>query len=383
MHYWDFNLRHLRAHAIVTRAGSISAAARIIGLTQPAITEALARLEDRLGLGLFDRIPSGMLPTEAGQLLAARADAALAHIGSPRVTMAQFRALLAVAEGGSYAGASLATGLAEPSLHRAVHDLSVALRRTLVERRGRSVVLTAAGKRTVRAFRLARAEIAAALSELRTLRGRESGRIAIGAMPLSRARLLPGAITAFHRTHPGITAAIVEGSHAELIEPLRDGELDLLVGALRTPEAGGDVVQQPLFDDHPIVVSRADHPLTKMKRPDIAALARYPWTIAAPGTPLRAQWEKMFADAGVAVPEVPVECGSVMTIRQILLESDFLTLLSRDQVSVELEAGWLVKLCDTPPGLKRTIGITTRTGWRPTAAQQAFVEALQNCAETL
>jgi LysR family transcriptional regulator, regulator for genes of the gallate degradation pathway len=91
----------------------------------------------------------------------------------------------------------------------------------------------------------------------------------------------------------------------------------------------------------------------------------------------------MFADAGVTVPEVPVECGSVMTIRQILLESDFLTLLSRDQVSVELEAGWLVKLCDTPPGLKRTIGITTRTGWRPTAAQQAFLEALRNCAETL
>ena len=60
----------------IARAGSISAAARIIGLTQPAITEALARLEDRLGLALFDRIPSGMLPTEAGQLLAARADAA-------------------------------------------------------------------------------------------------------------------------------------------------------------------------------------------------------------------------------------------------------------------------------------------------------------------
>ena len=380
MRYLDFNLRHLRAHAIVTRAGSISAAARIIGITQPAITEALARLEDRLGLGLFDRIPSGMLPTEAGRLLARRADAALAHVGSPRVTMAQFRALLAVAESGSYAGASLATGLAEPSLHRAVHDLSVALRRTLVERRGRSVALTAGGKRTVRAFRLARAELVAALSELDALHGRETGRIAIGAMPLSRARLLPSAVALFHRTHPGITVAIIEGSHAELIEPLRDGELDLLVGALREPS--GDVAQQPLFDDHPIVVSRAGHPLTKAKRPDIAALARYPWTIAAPGTPLRTQWEQMFVDAGIAVPEVPVVCGSVMTIRQILLESDFLTLLSRDQVAVELEAGWLVRLCDTPPGFKRTIGMTTRAGWRPTAAQQAFADTLSDCAES-
>lgn len=383
MDYWNFNLRHLGAHAIVARAGSISAAARIIGLTQPAITEALARLEDRLGLGLFERIPSGMSPTEAGRLLAGRAEAALAQIGSPRVTMAQLRALLAVAESGGYAGASLATGLAEPSLHRAVRDLSVALRRTLVERRGRSVALTAGGRRTVRAFRLARAELVAALSELDALRGRESGRIAVGAMPLSRARLLPSAIAAFHRAHPGVTVAIVEGSHAELIEPLRDGELDLLVGALRAPGPGGDVAQQPLFDDHPIVVSRAGHPLTRAKTPGIAALARYPWTIAAPGTPLRAQWERMFRESGVALPEVPVECGSVMTIRQVLLESDFLTLLSRDQVAVELEAGWLVKLCDAPPGLKRTIGITTRAGWRPTAAQQAFADALKRCAGTL
>ncbi|MBB4633022.1 LysR family transcriptional regulator [Sphingosinicella soli] len=382
MQYQDFNLRHLRAHAIVTRAGSISAAARSIGLTQPAITEALARLEARLGLSLFDRIPSGMLPTTAGHLLAARADAALAHIASPRVTMAQFRALLAVAESGGYAGARLATGLAEPTLHRAVHDLSLALKRTLVERRGRSVVLTAAGKRTVRAFRLARTELVAALSELDALHGRESGRIAIGAMPLSRARLLPSAIALFHRAHPGITVAIIEGSHTELIEPLRDGELDLIVGALREPEPGGDVAQTALFDDHPIVVSRADHPLTKAKRPDIEALARYPWTIAAPGTPLRTQWERMFREAGIAVPEVPVECGSVMTIRQILLESDFLTLLSRDQVAVELEAGWLVRLCDTPPGFKRTIGMTTRVGWRATAAQQAFADTLKHCADT-
>jgi LysR family transcriptional regulator, regulator for genes of the gallate degradation pathway len=55
-------------------------------------------------------------------------------------------------------------------------------------------------------------------------------------------------------------------------------------------------------------------------------------------------------------------------------------LLSPDQVAVELEAGWLTKIADTPQGLTRTIGITTRHGWRPTGMQSAFVQSLTKAA---
>jgi DNA-binding transcriptional LysR family regulator len=78
---------------------------------------------------------------------------------------------------------------------------------------------------------------------------------------------------------------------------------------------------------------------------------------------------------------VPIECGSVIVIRQILIETDFLTLLSPDQVALELKAGWLSKICEAPPSLRRTIGITTRSGWRPTAMQQAFLDILRAVSE--
>lgn len=367
------NLRHLRATVAIGRLGSISAAAEEVNLTQPAITQALSKLESGLGQSLFQRRPDGMSATPAALLLAPRIEAALAHIASPRVTMAQVRALIAVADAGSYAGAGAATGLAQPSLHRAIGDLSLALRRDLVERRGKGIALTGHGRRTVRAFRLALAEIQAGLSELDNLLGHETGRVAIGAMPLSRARLLPAAVTCFHRANPEVTINIVEGAFHELIEPLRDGALDLIVGALRDPAPGDDLKQTPLFEDRPVVLARHGHPL---KEAAVDALARYPWIVPAPGTPLRRQWERMFAEAGVPLPRVPIECGSVITIRQILMDSDFLTLLSPDQVAVELEAGWLTKICDAPPGLVRTIGITTRANWRPTAKQAAFLDAL-------
>jgi LysR family transcriptional regulator, regulator for genes of the gallate degradation pathway len=378
MHVWDFNLRHIRAVAEIERLGSISAAAEAVSLTQPAITQALGKLEDQLGLPLFLRRPDGMEALESVQLIAPRFMAAEAHIASPRVTMAQVRALIALADAGSYSAASAMTGLSQPSLHRAIQDLTYATKRPLVERRGRGVMLTDAGRRTVRAFRLARAELEAGLAELERLKGRETGRIAIGAMPLSRARILPDAVTAFHARFPDVAITIAEGSWAELVEPLRDGELDLMVGAIRSGPEGNDLEQRPLFDDAPVILGRYDHPLARRAAPppDLSEIASYPWTVPAPGTPLRIQWEAMFRDAGIPVPRVPVECGSVMMIRQILVGSDFLTLLSPDQVAVELEAKWLTRIADAPSGLVRTIGVTTRAGWVPTGQQRAFLDLL-------
>jgi DNA-binding transcriptional LysR family regulator len=368
------NLRHLRAFVETVRLGRISAAADVVHVSQPALTQGLAKLEAQLGQRLFDRQPGGMVATPEAGPFAARVSTALAQINSHRVTMTQLHALIALATHGSYAEASLATALSQPALHRAIQDLTIALGKSLVERRGRGVMLTEAGRRVVRGFRLARAGLMAGLSELEALRGREVGRIAIGAMPLSRARLLPAAVATFHRAYPEVDLVIVEGAHAELIEPLRDGELDLLIGALRDPSPGDDIVQTPVFEDHPVIIGRNAHPL---QDPTINELAAYPWIVSGPLTPLRGQWEKMFRQAGVAVPHVPIECGSVITIRQILLQGDYLTMLSADQVRVELEAGWLRIIGDTPDGLTRTIGITTRTGWTPTRIQQAFLSILQ------
>lgn len=376
------NLRHLRAMAAIERLGSISAAAQAISITQPAITQAMAKLESQLEQELFERCPDGMVPLPAAQIFAPRVEAALAHIASKRVTMAGVRAMVALADAGSYAGASAATGLAQPSIHRVIRDLSLALKRTLVERRGKGIALTEQGKRTARAFRLACAELESGLHELAALRGRETGRITIGAMPLCRARLLPAAVTTYQSRYPDTEIVIVEGSFRELIEPLRDGAIDVMIGALRDTSVGDDLVQAPLFIDRLVVLGRKSHPLARLDgKIGVAELSAFPWVISAPGTPLRIQWEKMFES--VKPPRIPIESGSVLANREILRKSDFLTLLSPDQVAVELEAGWLVRICDAPGNLVRTIGNTTRAAWRPTALQAAFLDALTESATSI
>lgn len=380
----QLNVRHLMALPIVVRSGSISAAARAVNLTQPAITQGIVKLERQVGMALFDRVPGMLVATPAGHLLAERADNALRLLGTRRTTAAQIRAFVALAQHGGYAAAATATGLAEASLHRAVADLSLALGARLVDRRGRKVALTRRGEDIARNFRLALAELRSGLAEITALQGQEVGRIVIGAMPLSRARLLPDAIATFLRGHAHVDIVVVEGSHAELIGPLRDGDIDMMIGALRDDAPGADLVQAALFADHPVILARPGHPLTRSVGPPTPAdLFGFSWIMAAQGTPLRGLWQQMFARGGVGLPKVPIECGSVITIRQLLGQTDFLTMLSPDQVTVELAAGLLVQLGVAPGGVSRAIGLTTRSDWRPTPLQQHFMTILHERAEII
>ncbi|WP_062731607.1 LysR family transcriptional regulator [Sphingobium abikonense] len=379
MDIWSLNLRHLHAIERIAHLGTVSGAARAVNLSQPAITQGLGRLEDLLGVPLFERRHDGMIPTAAGHILSPRIAAALTHINSPHVTMSRMRAMLAVAETGSYTSASALTGLAAPSIHRAISDLSLALRRTLVTRRGKFAMTNEAGRQLAREFRLAQVELEAGLSEVMALRGHETRRIAIGAMPLSRARILPAAVACFLARRPQVRLTIVEGSRAELVEPLRSGVIDVMVGALRMPLAEADLVQRPLFADVPAFYARYDHPLAG-QAPTAAELARFPFTLAPRGTPLRDGFEGYFSESGLPLPAVPVESGSVMMIRQVLMGTDFITLLSPDQVAVEVEAGWLRSLAPLPDQFARSIGMTTRASLLPTQVQSEFFADLEAAA---
>lgn len=395
MQLWSLNIRHLRALAAICRLGSVSAAAQAINLSQPALTQGMARLEQQLGRPLFERRTDGMTPTQSGAILCARVDKAMVNLAAGfraarggaamggfveadrLVTMAQLRALIALADAGSYISASAATGLSQPSLHRAVRELETASGLTLFVRRGRGVAITNAGRTIVRAFRLARTELQSGLFEIAALGGAAVGRIAVGAMPLARAKLIPKVIARFHAVHPDVRIDIVDGPHAELIEQLRDGDLDFLIGALRYPEPGKDVEQRRLYDDHLVIAARAGHPLAGRDVPTVEELAGFPWVIARSGTPMRRLWEKMFVSANVDPPKAPVSCSSVLAIRSLLQEGDYLTLLSPDQIARDAESGLIATIGAPLPGTSRPIGVTIRAGWQPTGLQAEFLQQVE------
>src|SRR5690349_15447447 len=76
----ELDPRRVLIFRAVVRAGSISAAARELGWTQPAVSQHLAGLERAAGGPLLVRSTSGVTPTEAGRALARRADVVAAEL---------------------------------------------------------------------------------------------------------------------------------------------------------------------------------------------------------------------------------------------------------------------------------------------------------------
>ncbi len=65
---------HLKVVLAVSRAGSLTGAARLLGTDQTTAGRRLTALEDQLGTALFVRSKAGFLPTEPGRIVIANAE---------------------------------------------------------------------------------------------------------------------------------------------------------------------------------------------------------------------------------------------------------------------------------------------------------------------
>lgn len=84
-------IRHLEIVDAIARAGTVTAAARRLHLTQPAVSHALANLEARLGVSLFHRTSRGMRLTSEGERLHATARHVLDEIRETEHELARIR----------------------------------------------------------------------------------------------------------------------------------------------------------------------------------------------------------------------------------------------------------------------------------------------------
>lgn len=75
-----------RSFLAVMREGSLSAAARTLGMTQPSLGRHVRQLETALGVALFTRSPQGLTPTDLGHELVAHAQAMSAASAALRRT---------------------------------------------------------------------------------------------------------------------------------------------------------------------------------------------------------------------------------------------------------------------------------------------------------
>jgi LysR family transcriptional regulator, regulator for genes of the gallate degradation pathway len=383
------NLRHLRLYLWVASTGSLTQSAEACHVSQPAVTQAIGKLENEAGGPLFDRTRQGFFVTPRGEVLANRVrrafallDPALSDI-SPRLrltaTTAQLQGLVAVHETENFTLAARRLGLAQPTVHRAISQLEQEAGRNLFERTAFGLIAGRATRTLVQAVMLAFRELDQLESDLAELDGGEAGRIVIGALPLSRSVLLPRTLVRFRQQRPHHAVLIMDGLYDELLGGLRRGEIDVIVGALRVPAPIGDIVQEPLFSDKLTVLAGNHHPLAGRNDVSLAELKECAWVVPRQGTPARDQFDAFFA--GVGQPESIIEAGSILFMREVLDNSDHLGCISSAQARAEISKGLVTEVKVNADWQARQIGLTYRASWAPTKAQELLLSLLRESVQ--
>lgn len=384
------SIRHLKVFESVAHLQGFQRASEECHLSQPAVTQAIAKLEEQLGVALLVRRASGSYLNEIGvvfhrrmQRLFAQIEQALLDLGVPngpvpvsqlaaRMSRSQIRSLVAIAENGSFAQAARALDISQTSLQRSARDLERTLRTPLYNQTASGVVATQAAVEFARTLKLALREIDWGVDEVEAARGNIGGEIVVGAMLMSGSVMIASVIDEFVSTYPNADVRIINGNTEDLLKELRAGAVDVVIGLLRQQRAEG-LIHRPLAETPYVIAGRHGHPLTGKSHVTLDDLCGFDWVIGTPGSSRRARFDKLFV--GRQRPRARVETSSLPTIRTLLSQSDRLTLLTSYELMYEEDTLAAVPFGPIEP--VPCIGLTTRENWLPTQLQTSFIELVQ------
>lgn len=392
------NIRHMRVFVETARTGSVSTAADLCHLSQPAATQAISSLEANFGTALLIRKRQGSTLTTCGTLVERRTRAALKHLrdGAKNalreagnkavrrqnfemsVTASQLRNLIAIANAGSFTVAARSLGLSQPTVHRTARNLEAVAGMPFFTARPSGVRLTAAADAFMRGAKLAQSELKQAVEDISRETGEECGTFVLGSLPLARTAIVPKAIHAMVSTVEGFQVRVVEGRYAELLRSLREGDIDCLIGALRHPIPADDIEQELLFQDALAIVAHPSHPLVDQRMITLGDTVEFPWIAPPKETPAGQYLFDTLQIHKRAETPVRVVSSSMAVLRGVLAEGPYVSIVSQHQINLD-EALGTIAVLDVPlSGHVRDIGLTYRRDWTPTETQSLCIEYLRD-----
>ena len=228
----------------------------------------------------------------------------------------RLRVLQAVAAHGSVAAAADALHLSPPAVSQQLLALERETGAGLIDRSGRQVALTAAGRLLAAHGERIAAQLRQAERDLAELTGQAAGPVRIAAFQTVMAPLIGPALRALAATHPAIQPVITERYGPAAVAGLRLGDLDIVLteydAASPPPTEPGLALRHLTFDPYLLVIP-PDWQITVRSLRDLAGR---PWVAGPPGTACDQALRRLAAQADIAIPagDVCVEFPSVLAL---------------------------------------------------------------------
>ncbi|MCK3861017.1 transcriptional regulator CynR [Pseudomonas sp. B329] len=275
------------------------------------------------------------------------------------------RYLLAVAEHRNFTRAAEALHVSQPTLSQQIKQLEESLGAPLLDRSGRSISLTDAGRAYVRFARLALQDLQAGSRAIHDVQDLSRGHLRLAMTPTFTAYLIGPLLARFNTLYPGITLSVEELTQDRIEAALGEDLLDIGIGF--TGEHGPDIECKGLFVEQLSVVVSASHPqLSRL------VWLEQPLVLLNTSFATRRHIDDYCRGQGVK-PFIAMEANSISAIIEIVRNTSLATVLP--QALAEAQTGLHAVTID-PPLPQRTAALLSRKGAYRSAACRAFVELM-------
>ena len=211
-----------------------------------------------------------------------------------RVKFRHLHTFLEVARQKSVVKAANVLHVSQPAVTKTIRELEEALGVAVFEREGRGIRITRYGEVFLRHAGAALSALKQGIDSVSQELSDAAPPVRVGALPTVSTRIMPRAMTLFLQEATGSRIKIVTGENAVLLEQLRVGDLDLVVGRLAAPEKMTGFSFEHLYSEQVVFAVRAGR-LTRIHRSDADPRLRHPTGGRAAAD---RQWRRQHSDAG-------------------------------------------------------------------------------------
>jgi DNA-binding transcriptional LysR family regulator len=285
----------------------------------------------------------------------------------------QLQAFCAVVEKKSFSQAADQLGVTQPAVSLQVRALEDRVGQTLLDRSGRRVEPTEAGRRLYRSAQRMLALEEQLLEEAAADDGRLTGTLAIGASTGPGAHLVPLLLCEFQREHPDLHVALSIWDTQTVIDRVADRQLVVgVVGALRRHRS---LEFEPLVRDRIVLAVPPGHPAAGGTI-SVEDLKKETLIVMQEGAGVRQVVEEELRRAGLRLRgvEPKLELGLQESIKSAVAGGYGVSFISKTAIEGELAAGRLAAAQVEGIEPARQIYLVRARGRSMTRAAEAFVE---------
>ena len=277
----------------------------------------------------------------------------------------------------SFTKAAEALSISQPTVSEHIRALEKALGERLIDRLGRAVVPTPAGKVFYRYALSIIQMLEEATQALGQFKGRLAGRLILGASTIPGTYILPRFIGTFKTEHPAIRFTLRISDTAEIVQEVLETNLEAgLVGSKWNDRR---LLLEEVFADELVLAVYPEHRWARKRKIALEELVDEPFILREKGSGTRMVMNRIMEDQGLDPSRLPIvaEMGSTEAVRQGIRFRIGVSILSNQAVAEDLRQGTLVLVEINNVRFFRPLYLIQRKNRQITPLCQAFLAYLR------